>query len=167
MSDLEKYAKYAKRVKLFNGLELDEVAEIIKQGEILHYHEGATIFHQGQLGTNIFVVWKGSVGIYVDNDLIAKCEVGDAFGEMSALNHRPHSGSASALSDCKCFVLKEDKINAILQKHVATRFLLNIIHMLSGYLEAANKKNSVLRKQMRRLERASNNQEALQEASNS
>ena len=152
MSDIEKYKQYAKRVKIFNGLEPEEVAEIIRRGNILDYHEGKTIFFQGQLGTNIFVVWKGTVGIFIDNALIAKCEVGDAFGEMSALNHQPHTGTASAITDAKCFVLTEDDINSILEKRVAVRFLLNIIHTLSGYVEAANISNSKLRKRVRALE---------------
>ncbi len=154
MGSIEKYKQYAKRVKIFNGLEAEEVEEIIKRGDMLEYHEGKPIFFQGQLGTNIFVVWKGTVGIFVDNDLVAKCEVGDAFGEMSALNHRPHAGSASALTDVKCFVLTEDDVNSILTKHAATRFLLNIIHILSNHLEVANTSNAKLRKRNRVLERA-------------
>jgi CRP/FNR family transcriptional regulator, cyclic AMP receptor protein len=154
MESLEKYKEYAKRIKIFNGLQPEEVGDLLKQGEMLRYHKGQTIFHQGQLGSNIFVVWRGTVGIYIDNDLIAKCEVGDAFGEMSALNHRPHTGTASAITDVKCFVLTEDDVNSVLQKRVSVRFLLNIIHILSGHLERANIWNAQLRKKVRLLERA-------------
>ena len=153
MSSIEKYKRYAKRVALFNGLEPEEIGEILEAGEMFDYHKGATIFYQDQLGSNIFVVWKGTVGIFIDNGLIAKCEVGDAFGEMSALNHRPHVGTASALTDAKCLVLTENNLNDILQKHAATRFLLNIIHILCGHLEKANHSAALSRRKVRAMER--------------
>ena len=118
---------------------------------MLEFYQGKTIFHEGQLGSNIFVVLKGEVGIYIHNDLIAKCKVGDAFGEMSVLNHKPHCGTATALTEVRCFVMKEDQLNAVLERRIAVRFLLNTIHILSGHLEAANHMNSELRKQLRKL----------------
>ena len=150
MDKLEKYEEYAKKIKLFNGLSAEDVGAILKQGEVLDFHQGKTIFFEGQLGSNIFVVFKGEVGIHIHNDLIAKCKVGDAFGEMSVLNHRPHSGTASAVTDVRCFVIREEQLNKILEMRVAVRFLLNVIHILSGHLEIANHKVSEMKRQLKR-----------------
>lgn len=151
MNKLEKYEQYAKRIPLFKGLEAEEVGQIIKQGRTLEFRKGVTIFHEGQLGSNLFVVLRGEVSIHVHQDVIAKCAVGDAFGEMSVLNHRPHSGSAVAESDVKCFVLDEQHLNELLEQHVAVRLLLNVIHILSSYLERSNLKNHQLRMQAKQL----------------
>ena len=138
MSDTEKYKRYADKVVIFNGLMPEEVEYILHHGKILHFHEGQTVFHQGQLGTNLFVLLSGKVGLYNKAKLIAKLHVGDAFGEMAVLNHRPRSATAAALASSKLFTLDETEINEILEKHVAVRLLLNIIHVLSERLENAN-----------------------------
>jgi CRP-like cAMP-binding protein len=139
MGNSQKYEQYAKKIKIFNGLEPEEVRDILKQGHTIEYHAGDSIFYKGQMGSNLFVVLHGSINIENEGTIISKCRAGDAFGEMSVLNHRPHSASANAATDVKLFVLTEQDIRGILQKnHAAVALLLNIIHILSGYLEEAN-----------------------------
>jgi CRP-like cAMP-binding protein len=138
MDKSDKYRKYAERVEIFHGLTPEEVEYILKEGRQLEFHQGKTVFHEGMLGSNLFVVLKGEVGIYLHNKLIATCKVGDAFGEMAVLNKKPRNATAAALTDAKLFTLDEKQINSILDKRVAVRLLLNIIHVLSERLEAAN-----------------------------
>lgn len=138
MSDAMKYAHYAKRVKIFEGFSAEEVAEVLHRSDKLYFHAGQTIFHRGQLGSTIFIVLRGIVDIESEGCTLAKCREGDAFGEMSVLNHSPHCASAAAVTDVKLCAIDEDHINALLGGHVAARFLLNIIHVLSSRLERAN-----------------------------
>ena len=138
MRDEEKYEQYAKKVRIFNGLEGDDVAEILHQGKVIHFQQGQTIFHEGMLGSNLFIVLSGQIGIYSKGKLIARCHVGDAFGEMAVLNRKPRCATAAALSNATLFTLDEAQINSLLKKHVAVRILLNVIHVLSERLEAAN-----------------------------
>ena len=144
----DKLTKYSKKIKMFNGLQPDEIESILKQGRMLEYRKGQTIFHEGQMGSNLFILFGGEVGIFIHNDMIAKCRVGDAFGEMSVLNHKPHSGTAAALSDVRVFVLEERQLNLVLEKGVAVRLLMNVIHILSGHLEGVNAWNAALRKKV-------------------
>jgi CRP-like cAMP-binding protein len=139
MSSPHKYAHYASKVKIFNGLGPEEIHEILHQGRCIEYRAGDSIFYKGQMGSNIFIVLNGSVNIENDGTMIFKCRAGDAIGEMSVLNHRPHSASANAASDVKMFILAEKDIHQILKKnHAAVTLLLNIIHVLSSYIENAN-----------------------------
>ncbi|MEK7792892.1 MAG: cyclic nucleotide-binding domain-containing protein [Candidatus Hydrogenedentota bacterium] len=149
MGNAEKYRQYASKIKLFNGLTGEEVSDILHQGQVLEFPQNRTIFHEGQMGNNLFIVLSGTVAIKIRQDLIAKCHPGDAFGEMSVLNHRPHSGTAVAETLVKCFVLDEEHLNSLLEKRVAVRLLLNIIHVLSGYLEKANHKVFEFRRQLK------------------
>lgn len=142
MSDMRRYQKYAEKIKLFNGLSAEEVSHILHQGTTVDFRAGDTIFHKGQLGSNLFIVLHGKVNITIDGRMIARCAPGDAFGEMSVLNHRPHTASANAASDVKVFTLNEQQLNQILRRESAVRLLLNVIHMLSSYLENANFVNS-------------------------
>lgn len=146
MSDSAKYARYAERIRLFNGLKPQEVSDILHKGSPISYRQGLTIFHEGMLGSNLFIILHGSVGLYKKNKLIARCEPGDAFGEMSVLSHTPRNATALAETDVKLFTLDENQVNEILERHVAVKFLLNIIHVLSERLEEANTWRSDLRK---------------------
>lgn len=148
MSNTDKYRRYAKRIKIFNGLSADDVSDVLHRGRMVEFRDGQTIFHEGQRGSTIFIVFRGVVDIYVGGKIIAKCRIGDAFGEMSVLNHRPHCATAVAHMDVKLFVIDEDDINDILSQQVAVRFLLNIIHVLSGHLEVANTSIADLEKKL-------------------
>lgn len=138
MSNGDKYEQYAKRVRIFNGLQPGEVADILHQGKVVHFQQGQTVFHEGMLGSNLFVILSGQIGIYSKGKLIARCQVGDAFGEMAVLNRTPRCATAAALSNATLFTLDEDQINKLLKKHIAVRLLLNIIHVLSERLETAD-----------------------------
>ena len=138
MSDEDKYEQYAKKVRIFNGMKAGEVSDILHQGKVVYFKQGQTIFHEGMLGSNLFIVLSGQIGIYMKGKIIARCHVGDAFGEMAVLNHTPRCATAAALSDTTLFTLDEMQINNILRRQVAVRLLLNVIHILSERLETAN-----------------------------
>lgn len=128
--DIERFERYGKKIPLFAGLSVDEIADILSRGRTLHFAKGKTILHKGQCGNNLFVVFSGSVGIYRNERKIARCRVGDAFGEMSLIEHLPQEASAVAEDDVRLFALSEDGFNQILNRRVAVRFLLNVIHLL-------------------------------------
>ena len=138
MGDAAKYQHYAAKVRIFNGLKPDEVSEILHKGRTLSFRKGQTVFHEGMLGSNLFIVLSGKIGLYIKSRLIAQCEVGDAFGEMAVLNQRPRTATAAAETDVTLFTLDESQMNEILEKRVAVRLLLNIVHVLSERLEEAN-----------------------------
>jgi len=147
MPDMEKYRKYAEAVQIFHGLTPEEVEYVLQHGQVIHFHAGQTVFHQGQLGTNLFIVLGGRVAIYNKSKQIATMHVGDAFGEMAVLNHKPRTATAAAIVDTKLFTLDERQINNVLEKHLAVRLLLNIIHILSERLEDVNALVAQLRKE--------------------
>lgn len=148
MGDLSKYREYARRVKIFHGMDVEAVRELVKHGTAVDFHKGQTVFHEGQRGNHIFIVLTGKVGIYNKDHLIAICRVGDAFGEMSVLDHEPHSASAAAVTDVHLLTLDEFQIREFLSKRHSAAFLLNIIHELSKHLRHANTENAILRKQL-------------------
>lgn len=138
MKDEEKYRKYAQKIPIFKGFQPEDVDYILRHGKVMEFRSGQTIFHEGMLGSNVFIILSGEVGIYRKNELIAQCKVGDAFGEMAVLNKQPRTATATAISDVRCFTMDEKELNELLQRHIATKLLLNVIHVLSERLESAN-----------------------------
>jgi len=144
MGSHEKYEQYVERVRLFKGLSARDVEHVLHAGKIVHFREGQTVFHEGMLGSNIFIVLGGKVAIYKKNRVIARCAVGDAFGEMAVLNDRPRSATASALDDVKLFTMDARDFNEVLHRPFGGKLLRNIIHVLSERLENANARVSDL-----------------------
>lgn len=135
---IEKYRRYAQKVRIFQNLEPEEVSEVLHHGKILQFREGQTIFHEGMLGSNVFIVLSGEVAIMHKNQVIAKCKVGDAFGEMAVLNNEPRTATATASEESRCFTIEERELKMLLDKGLGVRLLLNVIHVLSERLEKSN-----------------------------
>ena len=72
MTDPAKYSRYAEKIRIFNGLKPEEVSDILHRGSPISYRQGLTIFHEGMLGSNLFIILHGSVGLYKRNKLIAR-----------------------------------------------------------------------------------------------
>ena len=73
------------------------------------------ICYEGQPGHEMYIILKGSVGIYVSNAIETQTEVsrimaGDFFGEMSIFDNLPRSASCIALEDVVCVAIGKDKL---------------------------------------------------------
>lgn len=91
---------------LFTGLSPQTLIEFETRCQQFTIEAGETIFEQGQLGKDVFLIERGRVEILIKGYIrptktIATLEPGDFFGEMSALNERAYrSATARALSSC-------------------------------------------------------------------
>jgi CRP-like cAMP-binding protein len=69
------------------------------------FSAGDVIFHEGDLGTEMYIVQEGQVEILRSNSEGAKrlalLEKGDFFGEMSILDELPRTATAVAVSDAR------------------------------------------------------------------
>ncbi len=137
------------RVKLFRGMSGEEVGMVLAQGRVVTLPKDETVFHEGTEGTHLFIVLEGVVAIRVRGNYLAKCKPGEAFGEMAVLNRRPRSATATTTTPVRLFRLDEGEIQAILDRQVAVRFLLNVIYAISERLEAGNAWATVAFEEMR------------------
>lgn len=138
-ADLAKVQRYIEKVELFKGLTPEEVIKIVSSGMTMQCVQNEVIFFKGTVGSQMYVVLGGKVGVFGDNDkLIATLTTGDMFGEMALVSKEPRSATVRALETSKLFVLTESAFDKLLTKRVAIRLLLNIIHTLSHRLKASN-----------------------------
>jgi len=136
--DYEKVDKLIERVDLFHGLTREELVKIFAKGMTMRVSKGETIFHKGTVGSQMYVVLGGSVGVFDGNKQLAALHTGDMFGEMALVNREPRSASVIALEEAKVFVLSENTFQQLMTKRVAIQILLNIVRTLSGRLKALN-----------------------------
>lgn len=140
--DVETVDKYIKHVSLFQGLNRDEVAKIFAKGMTMHVDAGQDIFVEGTVGSQMYVVLGGKLGVFNGETCIAELRTGDMFGEMALVNKEPRSATVRAINDSRLFVLTETTFERLMSKRVAIRVLFNIIKTLSHRLRDANRQRA-------------------------
>lgn len=141
--DYEKIDKLIERVDLFHGLTREELVKIFSKGITMRVTKGETIFHKGTVGSQMYVVLGGSVGVFDGNQQLAALHTGDMFGEMALVNREPRSATVIAVEESKLFVLSENTFQQLLTKRVAIQILMNIVNTLSKRLKNTNAKLSL------------------------
>ncbi|MBI2422222.1 MAG: cyclic nucleotide-binding domain-containing protein [Candidatus Hydrogenedentes bacterium] len=136
--EVEKIDELIRRVELFHGLERDEVAKIFAKGMTMRVAKGEHVFLQGTIGSQMYVVLGGKLGVFDGPKGIAELRTGDMFGEMALVNKEPRSATVTALEDSRLYVITESTFERLMTKRVAIRMLLNIIRTLSHRLQKAN-----------------------------
>ena len=106
----------------------------------LSFNAGETIFAQGDLGTDMFIIQEGEVEIIKhiggQSHLLSHLEKGDFFGEMAVLEALPRTADARALTDVKLVAINGSRFDEMLRRNpeVAVR----IIRKYSKRLREAN-----------------------------
>ena len=101
---------------------------------------GDTIFTQGDLGTDMFIIQEGEVNIVKhiagESHILSTLEKGDFFGEMAVLESVPRTADTVALTDVRVVVINGARFDEMLRKNpeVAVR----IIRKYSKRLREAN-----------------------------
>lgn len=87
----------------------------------LEFGAGRYIFHEGDLGTEMFIIHEGQVEILQESPAgprqIAILDRGDFFGEMSVLEELPRNASARVVSDAKVIMIDGATFDSMLRAH--------------------------------------------------
>jgi len=85
----------------------------------LEFGAGRFIFHQGDLGTEMFIIHEGKVEILQEDPSgprqLAVLERGDFFGEMSILEELPRNAGARAMTDVKIIMIDGATFDSMLR----------------------------------------------------
>ena len=101
---------------------------------------GTVLFREGEQGREMYVLHEGKVRITKDvrghQKVLADIGVGEFFGEMSILNEKPRSATATVVDDAKLLVLSPKTFEAMI-KH-STEIALRMVKRLSARLQEAD-----------------------------
>jgi CRP/FNR family transcriptional regulator len=143
--------EFLRRVRIFEDLEVPELAEILMLGVVKEYAKEDVIFEDGALGDSFYVIYDGAVRIskmfqHMGEEALTILGAGEFFGEMSFFDDDPRSARAVAHEGAKLLELK----NADLKSHLAARpevalkFLWAFSRTLSQRVRDTNAKFSTL-----------------------
>ncbi|NLK62246.1 MAG: mechanosensitive ion channel [Fusobacteria bacterium] len=139
---LEEKIFYLKSIDLFKNMEKNVLEKIVNKMNEMFYGKKEILFRQGDEGDSFFLIYKGEVDIFLDNEKIATLKKGDFFGEMSLLLGKNRTATTIAKTDLKCFVI--DKINFSIIIQTYPEILETISKTLSNRetLNMENKNNT-------------------------
>lgn len=77
------------------------------------------ICYEGQPGSEMYIILKGSIGVYVTSAIgtlteIAQIQQGNFFGEMALFDNLPRSASCIALEDTLCVAINKNNLTDFL-----------------------------------------------------
>lgn len=116
-----------------------------------HFAANHTLFAEGDVGNEVYLVLKGSVRVVGNVDLDHQrtvhpgfselCE-GQVFGELSLFDGQPRSATVMTLTESELAVLEGDKLMAFLEAHPELGYPIfkELIHLLVGRLRQANRR---------------------------
>lgn len=102
----------------------------------VHFPGGSTIFSEGDLGTEMFIIQQGAVEILKqfrgEEQQLAELDQGDFFGEMSILEDLPRTATARAKGDCQLLRINGTTFDSMLRKNpeIAVRMMRKLSRRL-------------------------------------
>ena len=109
------------------------VKKLLNLCEPRTFREQECICFEGQPGSEMYIILRGSVGIYVNSAIgrlveVSKITAGDFFGEMSIFDNLPRSATCMALEETVCVAITQDRLTDFLTTcpELAIRLLENM-----------------------------------------
>lgn len=99
---------------------------------IVRVQPGAKLFVQGGKSDMMFVLVSGQARIMVNNIEVERLAIGDPVGELSLIDHEPHSASVEAITDCKFACVDERTFNTLVAG--TPEFALDLMRTLARRL---------------------------------
>ncbi len=132
---------------LFQTLSTEQLARVASITSRRELPGGATIFAEGAVGDEMYVVLSGRVRISkrlpgVGEEALAILEPGAWFGEMAMIDDSPRSADALAHTSCALAVLRREELEQLMfvDKDLATVVLWAFVRTLSERLRETNEK---------------------------
>jgi hypothetical protein len=112
---------------------LASITPIMKEED---YSAGTAIFHKGDLGSGMYVIYSGEVVILDGDTELARFGQGDFFGELALLDTEARSATVEAVTDVRLLRIDQDDFFDLMEER--GEVLRSIVRNLSGRIRRQN-----------------------------
>ncbi|WP_246859354.1 cyclic nucleotide-binding domain-containing protein [Spirosoma sp. KCTC 42546] len=112
---------------------LASITPIMKEEQ---HTAGEPIFHKGDLGSGMYVIYSGEVVILDGDTELARFGRGDFFGELALLDTEARSATAEAITDIRLLRIDQDDFFDLMEER--GEVLRSIVRSLSGRIRRQN-----------------------------
>jgi MFS superfamily sulfate permease-like transporter len=134
------------QVGILYNFDPSEIAALKARLTPVAYQKGDQIFRQGDSGTDLFMVIRGTASAYIEHDADRNVRLvtfapGTVFGELAILDSGPRSASIIADDEFVSYALSRAQFAALSVEApaIAIKLLANLGRELSGRLRRANR----------------------------
>ncbi|MBF9238030.1 cyclic nucleotide-binding domain-containing protein [Hymenobacter sp. BT683] len=131
-----------KATALFAETPENVLATIVPIMKEVTFQSDEKIFVKGTLGTSLFIVCEGEVGIWDGTHQLTTFHKGDFFGELSLLDAESRSATAVALSPVMAFRIDQEDFYDVMEE--CTEVARNIMRVLCQRLRRQNEKSQLI-----------------------
>ena len=125
---------------LFAATPASVLSAIVPIMQEVTFEADEQVFAKGDLGTSLFIVHEGEVGIFTGSRQLATFRAGDFFGELALLDAEPRSATAVAQAPTRAFRLDQEDFYDVMEER--PEVLRNILRVLCQRLRKQNEKSA-------------------------
>src|SRR5688572_13204348 len=134
----EKAAALA-RVPLFAGISDESMARLASVAGEVEFEDGQFIVRQGQVGTGLYVILRGTVRVVRGTTELARLAETDFFGELAVIDQQPRLASVQADGPVTCLALASWDLLQLLESDSALS--LNLIRGLTTRIRSLDEQH--------------------------
>jgi CRP-like cAMP-binding protein len=128
---------------MLSSLGADQAAVLCRLGTPVHLQPGSTLFKEGDVSGGVALILSGRIMASTLTEeghevVFGVMGPGDLIGELSALDGRPHSATATVMEEADVLVIPASDFKAYVEAH--PRLALLLIKILSDRLRDADRK---------------------------
>lgn len=136
--------KVAKNVKLFAGLDRQQLVNLIACADKSSHAAGELYFDEGDVGESFYIIFIGEVIIERQRDgqwiPLAELKSGDSFGEVTLVGEKKRTARVRASTDCVALFFPLQRLKD--HPDITSALVLNIAKVMVNRLKISN--NSVM-----------------------
>lgn len=140
ISSVSEVLQHTERLDLLAGLSFcrhlrtDELMTVLRYVHEVQLLPGTTVFRQGDAGSDVYLVAKGTLAVEVDGQRVTTLGVGAHFGEIALVSGHPRSATIRAIEPARILRLSRDDFFDLSQRDqsVAVKILWSFAQTLAG-----------------------------------
>jgi hypothetical protein len=134
---------HLRKIQIFEGLTVSELAAIASVTEEIVYPEGQTVIKEGEQGETMYMIVSGEVSVIKgrergDNIELDRIEEGDYFGEMALFDEMVRSATIVTTQQTRLLVLHKHEFREIVREY--PQIALHICKILSQRLRRVHER---------------------------
>lgn len=100
---------------LFSTCNRKEISLLESACDEVKVHAGSVLCEEGKVGKEFCIIISGEAKVTKNNHEVATLKAGDAFGELSLLDHLPRSATVKASTEMDLIVLPAREFMSVLE----------------------------------------------------
>ena len=107
-----------KKVNLFKSLNENKLEDIFRKIKFEKISDGQNIITQGEEGTRFYILKKGLIDVFINDNHYKTVSQNVYFGERSLFFKEPRTMTCKAKGDCELFYLEKEDFDNVIEKNL-------------------------------------------------